>query len=404
MPARSATRRGQVGLWLVGACGCVGATTALGVAALRKRSADPVGLVTCLPALASARLVDPGQLVIGGHEIRSETLLDSIRALHRRAGLFRADLIDACAPALRSMQRNIRPGTLCGVGKPILAIADRAMPADERCPAAVVERLSADIAAMRDRRRLDHVIVVYVGSTEPRPALRAAHARFSALRRALARRGSTVLPASSLYALAAVEAGCPFINFTPSLGISVPAIQERARALGVPFMGNDGKTGETLVKSILAPMFAMRHLNVLSWTGQNILGNRDGAVLRDPRTRAAKMRGKDKTVAKVLGYAPTTHVSIDYARSLDDWKVAWDFIHFEGFLCTKMHMQFTWYGSDSALAAPLVIDLARLASLEARRGAAGPMRHLACFFKDPIDVREHDYTTQWRALVRHVVG
>jgi len=95
-------------------------------------------------------------------------------------------------------------------------------------------------------------------------------------------------------------------------------------------------------------------------------------------------------------------VSIDYVPSLDDWKVAWDFIHFEGFMGTKMSMQFSWCGSDSILAAPLIIDLVRLSVLAWKKGESGPMRHLGFFFKDPIDVQEHDLFTQWRRLVEHV--
>jgi myo-inositol-1-phosphate synthase len=167
-------------------------------------------------------------------------------------------------------------------------------------------------------------------------------------------------------------------------------------------MGSDGKTGESLVKSVLAPMFAMRNLPVLSWVGQNVLGNRDGAVLSDPKTRASKIRSKDKVVSQILGRAPTTCVSIDYLPSLDDWKVAWDFIHFQGFLGTKMNMQFVWQGSDSILAAPLIIDLVRFTVRECRAGRGGPMRHLACFFKDPIDVKEQNYFKQWQLLLEHM--
>ena len=171
---------------------------------------------------------------------------------------------------------------------------------------------------------------------------------------------------------------------------------------GIPYMGSDGKTGETLVKSVLAPLFAMRNLSVLSWTGQNILGNRDGKVLTDPKIRAAKIQSKDKVTARILGRKTDTHVSIDYVESLDDWKVAWDHVHFEGFLGTKMTMQFTWQASDSILAAPLVIDLARLAARELRAGRGGVMGHLAFFFKDPIDAVEHDLFSQWRRLIAHV--
>jgi myo-inositol-1-phosphate synthase len=182
----------------------------------------------------------------------------------------------------------------------------------------------------------------------------------------------------------------------------VPSLERRALDLGIPYMGNDGKTGETLVKSVLAPLFAMRNLEVLSWVGQNILGNRDGAVLNDPATRQSKIKSKDGLVARIVGGTPTTKVGIDYVPSLDDWKVAWDYIHFRGFLGTKMSLQFSWCGSDSILAAPLIIDLARFAALEHSRGAAGPMDHLAFFFKDPIAVRSHDLHSQWSYLIDHV--
>jgi len=392
----------KVGLWLVGACGGVGCTTALGIAALAKRRAAPTGLVSALPPFRDIPLVAPGRIVIGGHEIRSETLQSAVHALHKRAGLFDSDLIRACTPQLRAFQHEIRPGTLAGSGRVVRAMADLGGLEREKSAADVIERLAADIASFRKRLRLDHVVVILAASTEPPMPRAAAHADWPRLERALARRGASVLPTSSIYALAALNAGCPFINFTPSAGIAVPAIQQRARELGLPYMGCDGKTGETLVKSVLAPMFAMRHLEVMSWVGQNILGNRDGAVLDDPRTRESKLRTKDGVVAKIVGGEPVTRVGIEHVPSLDDWKIAWDFIHFRGFLNTKMSMQFTWCGSDSILAAPLIIDLTRFAVLECQRGGAGPMRHLGFFFKNPMDVSEHDLFSQWRRLVEHV--
>jgi myo-inositol-1-phosphate synthase len=387
---------------MIGACGGVASTVALGVAALRKRLISATGLVTELPLFNQTGLIKPGSIVIGGHEIRSQPLVDAVDALHSHANLFDRKLVKMCATQLQAWQRNIRCGTLCGAGPVIRGLADKGSRKEDRSPAEAVERIAADIAAFRRRHRLDHAVVINLASSEPPAAKTAAQARFRDLQRALSRPGSRVLPTSSLYALAAVEAGCAFINFTPSLGISVPAIQERAGQLGVPYMGNDGKTGESLVKSVLAPMFAMRNLSVLSWVGQNILGNRDGAVLKDPRTRLSKIRSKDKMLSQIIGSKPATAVSIEYVPSLDDWKVAWDFIHFEGFLGTKMSMQFVWQGADSVLAAPLIIDLTRLAARECRAGRGGPMRHLACFFKDPIGVREHNMFTQWQRLAEHI--
>ena len=112
-------------------------------------------------------------------------------------------------------------------------------------------------------------------------------------------------------------------------------------------------------------------------------------MLNDPANKASKVTSKDALLAAILGYKPQSIVSIEYIESLDDWKTAWDHIHFEGFLGTRMMLQFTWQGCDSLLAAPLVIDLVRLAAYAQRRGEAGPMPHTACFFKSPVGVAEH---------------
>ena len=214
--------------------------------------------------------------------------------------------------------------------------------------------------------------------------------------------GSAELPSSCLYALAAARAGCPYINFTPSAGATPKAIARRFEEAGLPHAGRDGKTGETLVKSVLAPMFAIRNLRVRSWTGQSILGNDDGAVLADPASRESKVRSKSALLPGILGYAPEAHVGIDRVRSLGDWKVAWDFIHFQGFLGTSMRMQFTWEGCDSILAAPLVLDLVRLVACAHRAGDSGPLGALSVFFKDPLASEEHSLVPQFNDLLDYV--
>jgi myo-inositol-1-phosphate synthase len=166
--------------------------------------------------------------------------------------------------------------------------------------------------------------------------------------------------------------------------------------------GKDGKTGETLMKSVLAPMFAHRNWQIMSWVGHNIFGNRDGIILDDPVNKSSKVETKDKVITSILGYKPNTLVTIEYIPDMGDWKTAWDHIHFRGFLGAKMTMQFTWQGCDSLLAAPLAIDLARLADFEKRRGGAGLMRHLACFFKGPEGVDEDDFFRQFTMLTDYV--
>ena len=179
----------------------------------------------------------------------------------------------------------------------------------------------------------------------------------------------------------------------------MPALRRLADERGVPHMGSDGKTGETLVKTALAPLFAGRALRVLSWEGYNMLGNRDGFVLNDPEAKESKTQSKDRALRQILGDEGThSKVTIDYVPSLDDWKVAWDYIHFEGFLGAKMSMQFTWQGNDSALAAPLVLDLARLAAFAQMQGESGLMTHAAAYFKSPADVEEQTFVKQLQRL------
>lgn len=396
------SRREKFGLWMVGVGGRVGATVAVGVSALKRGLTATCGMVTELPALADHGFPEPGSLVIGGHEVRSQTISESIREMHELSGLIDSELIRRCSGDIRRIEANVRAGTLYGSSKAIRSLVGRDCATEPNRPGAVVKRLTADLENFQHQHRLDHVVVVNVSSSEPPFRIGPTQRTFELIRRSLGKSRSRVLPASALYALAAIEAGCSYINFTPSLGIAVPGLEARAAQRGTLYAGRDGKTGETLVKSILAPMFAMRNLKVLSWVGHNILGNRDGAVLSDPQSRASKIKSKDQTIPAIVGYQPDTHTSIEYIRSLDDWKVAWDFIHFQGFLGTKMNMQFTWQASDSILAAPLIIDLVRLTVLAWRRGETGLMKHLACFFKQPMQVGEHDYVTQWQQLVAHV--
>jgi myo-inositol-1-phosphate synthase len=163
-------------------------------------------------------------------------------------------------------------------------------------------------------------------------------------------------------------------------------------------MGYDGKTGETLLKSTLAPMFAQRNLEVMSWVGHNIFGNMDGKVLDDPVNKQSKVTSKDRLLKEIFGYSPQTLVSIEYIASLGDWKTAWDHVHFKGFLGTPMAFQFIWQGCDSLLAAPLVIDLVRFTERAWRAGEVGALGFLASFFKSPLGVREHDFTRQFQML------
>ncbi|MER6582170.1 inositol-3-phosphate synthase, partial [Nonomuraea sp. NPDC001023] len=257
--------------------------------------------------------------------------------------------------------------------------------------------IAADLDRFRAGHDLDRVVVINVSTTEPAPSPHLAHADLDALRSALDG-PDPVLPPSALAAYAALSAGCPYVDFTPSTGARLPALDALAREKALPYGGHDGKTGETLVKSVLAPMFAQRNLKVRTWSGINLLGGGDGANLADPAANAAKAASKQRVLPETLGYVPQGDTRIDFVEDLDDFKTAWDLISFEGFLGTRMRMEFTWHGCDSALAAPLVLDLARLTAAAHRAGRTGPLTELAFFFKDPLGEVPHGLAEQWQSL------
>jgi myo-inositol-1-phosphate synthase len=356
----------------------------VGATALRAGLAEPLGCVTELPELASAALPGLAELAFGGHDISDLPLEKKVEDLVA-AGVLPARPAAAVADKLAALERELRP-------VPVAATQLE-----------VARLVAQDIDDFRRRRGLERVVVVNVSSTEPVPPAHEAHESLAVLEEAMAQEG-TVLPPSSLYAYAAFLAGCSYVDFTPSTGARLPALRELADRAGLPYAGHDGKTGETLVKSVLAPMFAMRNLRVRTWSGTNLLGGGDGANLADPAANAAKAGSKQRVLAETLGYQPQGSSHIEYVDDIGDFKTAWDLITFTGFLGTRMKMEFSWHGCDSALAAPLVLDLARLTAAAQAAGRSGPLTELAFFFKDPIGDVPHDLAGQWAALVAFVRG
>ncbi len=389
----------RIGIWFIGARGGVAATATLGLVALQKGLAGNVGLVSSLPQFAGLDLATWDSFVVGGHEIREGGLLEALTRLRTESRVLDAALVDACGPDLEAIDERIRPGSLANCGATIGGLAEPRMEEFAAEPAAAtIERFQRDLREFQQKAGAERVVVVNVASTEPATDGVELPGGWEELQRQLQSKSLVALPASSLYAIAALDLGLPYINFTPSLGASPPAIQELAELRGTCHAGQDGKTGETLLKSVLAPMFAARNLEVLSWVGHNIFGNLDGLVLEDPANKAAKLKTKDQLVGSILGYEPQTLVSIEYIRSLGDWKTAWDHIHFRGFLGTQMTLQFIWQGCDSLLAAPLVLDLVRFVELAQRHGEVGVLSHLGSFFKRPLGLAEHDFSRQFSLL------
>jgi myo-inositol-1-phosphate synthase len=374
----------RAGIWLIGARGSVATTTMVGALALRAGLAEPVGCVTAHPALAGAPLPGVGDLVFGGHDVITSPVAKKAGQL-AAAGVVPAGLVSGLGADLAELEADLRPVPTGATQAQVAAAIGR------------------DITAFGDRHRLDRIVVINLASTEPAPDPHPAHASLTALTAALARPGP-VLPPSALYAYAAFGAGCPYVDFTPSTGARLPALAELASERRLPYAGHDGKTGETLLKSVLAPMFAMRNLTVRSWSGINLLGGGDGANLANPGANATKSLSKQRVLGETLGYVPDGGTRIDYVADIGDFKTAWDLITFAGFLGTGMRLQFTWHGCDSALAAPLVLDLARITAAAHQAGHTGPLTELAFFFKDPLGDVSHALHAQWEALRAFLTG
>ena len=396
--------RRRVGLWLVGAFGGVGTTITVGLAAMAKGLSDQTGLTTDLPAFRDLPLPAPGDFVVGGHEIRETSFAASAEEFREASGVLDAEWLRACRDELAAATARVRPAPRYGLSPTVAKLGDWGADQTTATARAAVDRIAADLDAFVKAEKVDHLIVLNVSSTEPPFEIDARHESLAALEKALDQTGDAVLPSSALYAMAAFRGGHTYLNFTPSLGGSFPAAHELAAKTGALYAGKDGKTGETLMKTVLAPMFAARNFQVMSWVGHNIFGNRDGIVLDDPANKASKVKTKDKVITEILGYKPASVVSIEYVPGMGDWKTAWDHIHFKGFLGTKMALQFIWQGCDSLLAAPLGVDLARLADLEKQRGGKGLMRHLSCFFKGPEGDDQNDFFKQYARLEEYVAG
>jgi myo-inositol-1-phosphate synthase len=373
----------SVGVWIVGARGSVASTARIGAAAIARGLAPATGLVTAAPRFEGAPLARIDELVFGGHDV-VETPLRLRAARLVDGGVIPPGLLDATDEELVATEGELR----AGIGWHDARAA----------PRAAMDRAAADLRSFRQRHALERGVVINLSSTEPPVEPHPAHGDPGELLEALDR-DLAVLPPSSLYALAAIETGFAFIDFTPSTGPRLPAVRALAAANEVPLAGSDGKTGETFLKTALAPAFAARALRVRSWAGTNLLGGGDGETLADPARATSKLESKSRSLEEILGYPVEAPVRIENVRDLGEWKTAWDHVGFEGFLGVRMRMQFTWEGCDSALAAPLVLDLARLGALALDRGAAGPVPELAFFFKDPIATGEHGLERQYEELV-----
>jgi myo-inositol-1-phosphate synthase len=390
----------ETGVWLIGARGNVATTAMAGARAIARGRTDETGMVTGREPAARLDLPGIEGFAFGGHDIRETGLVETARSLSE-SGVPTPETVEAVADDLGEIDDRIKAGTAVNCGQAVADLEDGPPLEDRLGVGEVVDQIRDDYESFRRAVDADRLVVVNVASTEPDLADPDRYDTREAVEAAIEDDDQN-LPASSLYAYAALADGHPYVNFTPSTGSALGGLDELAREEGVPHMGRDAKTGETLVKSALAPMFAGRNLRVMSWEGHNILGNTDGQVLEDEANEAGKLASKGGVLDSILPEMEHNRVRIDYTPSLGDWKTAWDYVHFEGFLDTEMTMQFTWEGSDSALAAPLVLDLVRLAAHADEHGEGGLQPQLASFFKSPLGVDEHDLSRQFDLLEEYV--
>jgi myo-inositol-1-phosphate synthase len=383
--------QGRTGVAVIGLGGAVATTAVVGVEHLRLGSSTTAGL----PFAHRNDLIPYESLVFGGWDVQGEDLAKAAH-VHR---VLEPALIEAVASQLEQIEpwsavadpaycRNATGTNIVGIG-----------PLRER-----VAHVRNDLRRFREERDLDRVVVVNLASTEAWPDLTSpVLADLDTFEKGLDLDEDVITP-GMIYAYAAITEGCPFINFTPSQGPDVPALLELAARKNVPVAGKDGKTGQTMIKTVLAPALRSRALKVEGWYSTNILGNRDGQILDDPSSLASKLNTKGSVLDSILGYDVDDHiVRIDYYRPRGDAKEAWDNVDLIGFMGHRMQLKIDFLCRDSILAAPLVLELVRLVAEAHRRGEGGAQEQLGYFFKAPLtrdgSAPEHALHVQERVLV-----
>jgi myo-inositol-1-phosphate synthase len=372
-------------VWVIGIKGAVATTTIVGVLAIKHGLNTASGIPSEDERFSRLNLARLEDVQFGGHDIRSISLYESAWQNVHENNTFDTTELAKLKEEIESIP--VRCGIVNNCGQAIAGLCDN----KRQTLSEAADQISGEF---RQFARNDDCVVVNLASTEPYFATQPEHATLESFENAIAT-NSNKAPASAIYAYCALKNGMPYVNFTPSIGNDIPALKELAINRGVPHCGKDGKTGETLVKTALVPMFKYRRLKIDGWYGSNILGNLDGQILQHPDNKQSKLVTKTGVVPKMLGYEPHVSSRIDYFPPLSDHKIAWDFISFKGFLGHRMNMQFTWQGCDSILAAPLVIDLFRFMDLAKRRGMSGLVDKLAIYFKDPLGTNTLDLCSQY---------
>ena len=383
----------RLGVLVVGMGGAVASTAAAGIEMLRAGSNDMAGLPLAgvsAPGIAAYR-----NLHFAGWDLHAENLNDAVRE-HR---VLERDQAEMVGPALSAMKPWPAVGSVdfcknVDGGNKIAASSHRH----------AVDIIRQNIRDYRQTSGIDSLVMVNLASVERWPDKNApALKTLAGFETGLDSSDPAISPAM-LYAYAAIAEGVPYGNFTPSLAADVPALTDMAERNNVPVAGKDGKTGQTFIKTVLAPAFRSRSLYVEGWFSTNILGNRDGLALDNPDSLKSKLNTKGSVLDDILGYPVEDHiVDIRYYKPRGDNKEAWDNIDLVGFLGQKMQIKVNFLCRDSILAAPLVIEIARVLDLARQRGKGGIQEQLGIFFKAPMTPagkrEEHSFPVQERVLL-----
>ena len=367
--------------------GAVSTTLMAGVMLSRKGLSRPVGSLTEYADIDGIPMTDfvasLDDIEFGAWDIYDESAYD----VAVRSGVLSAEHLAAIADELREIRP--RPGVFNPDYVKALADASHVKRGDNLMELA--DQLAADIESFRLAG--ERLVMVWCGSTEAYLEPSEVHQDLASFERGLKENDSRIAP-SQVYAYAAIRAGVPFANGAPNLSVDIPALVEMAEAHGVPIAGKDFKTGQTLMKTILAPGLRSRRLGINGWFSTNILGNRDGEVLDHPDNFRTKEVSKLGVLGSVLEpekhpdlYGDITHeVRINYYPPRGDDKEGWDNIDIFGWLDYPMQIKVDFLCRDSILAAPIVLDLARLMDLANRKGLGGTQDWLGFYFKDPMAI------------------
>jgi myo-inositol-1-phosphate synthase len=413
MSLKIASPKGKLGVLTPG-MGAVTTTFVAGVEAVRRGIAEPVGSLTQLGTIRLGKRTDNRvpkiqdfvplaglkQLVFGGWDIFE----DNAYAAARNAQVLSPDLLLKLKPALE----KITPMTAV-FDKRYVKRLDGPNVKTKGSLRDKAEALIEDIAAFKERNKCDRLVMVWCGSTEVFCEPGRVHQDLKAFEKGLAKNDKDIAP-SQVYAYASLMSGVPFANGAPNLTAEIPALLALARDRNVPICGKDFKTGQTYMKTLIAPGLKARLLGCSGWFSTNILGNRDGEVLDDPDAFRTKEVSKLSVLDHILQpnlypqlYKDLFHtVRINYYPPRGDAKEGWDNIDVFGWLGYPMQIKIDFLCRDSILAAPLVLDLVLFLDLAQRSGMRGIQEWLSFYFKSPMTAPglypEHDIFIQLMKL------